>query len=67
MSSARREAFESAVPRPLDVYWDDQSKMYTGEARPGLPDFQATKYHFKFMGWVAAMKYLENKGKEEDR
>ena len=61
MSSASREAFESAVPRPDGVYWDDQSQMYVGEIRDGLQDFRAVKYHFKFMGWVAAMEYLENK------
>ena len=61
MTSANREAFETALPRPDGVYWDDQSKMYVGEIRDGLQDFRAAKYHFKFMGWVAAMKYLENK------
>ena len=59
MTSANREAFESAVPRPDGVYWDNTSQMYVGEIRDGLQDFRAAKYHFKFMGWVAAMKYAE--------
>ena len=59
MTSTHREAFESAVPRPDGVYWDDQSQMYVGEIRDGLQDVSAAKYHFKFMGWVAAMEYVE--------